>query len=186
MHDTHYNPVFWGVFGKESKLPGIEKINVSMTRTVAYAISQRDSVASYLKTLGINKPIHIGETGWASASNGHYGNKGSKATDEYKEAIFYKNMREWTNKEGMSCFYFEAFDEPWKDAQNPGGSENYFGLFTADGKAKYALWDLVDKGVFKGLTRGGKSITKTYNGNKDNFLLEVQLPPVKNEITVNH
>ena len=37
----------------------------------------------------------------------------------------------------MSCFYFEAFDEPWKDAHNKGGSENYFGLFTVDGKAKY-------------------------------------------------
>ena len=86
----------------------------------------------------------------------------------------------------MSCFYFEAFDEPWKDAQNSGGSENYFGLFTADGKAKYVLWDLVDKGVFEGLTRGGNPITKTYNGNKEALLLEVELPPVKKEITKNH
>ncbi|MGK0386697.1 MAG: exo-beta-1,3-glucanase (GH17 family) [Patiriisocius sp.] len=186
MHDTHYNPVFWGVFGEEFKLSGIEKVNIAMKRSIAYAMSQRDSVASYMKSLGINKPIHIGETGWASFSNGHYGNKGAKATDEYKSAIFYKNMREWTNKDSMACFYFEAFDEPWKDAQNVGGSENHFGLFTADGKAKYALWDLVDKGVFKGLTRNGKPITKTYNGNKENLLLEVQLPPLKSEITLNH
>ncbi len=184
MHDTHYNPVFWGVFGDEVKLTGIEKVNVAMKRTQDYAISQRDSVASYIKSLGIEKPIHIGETGWASASNGHYGAKGSKATDEYKAAIFYKNMRDWTKSEGMSCFYFEAFDEPWKDAQNAGGSENYFGLFTAEGKAKYALWDQVDKGVFEGLTRGGKPITKTYNGAIENLLLEVQLPPIKSEIIV--
>jgi exo-beta-1,3-glucanase (GH17 family) len=186
MHDTHYSPVFWGVFGEEAKLTSVNKIDAAMKRTKDYAISQRDSVASYLKTIGQNKPIHIGETGWASASNGLYGAKGSKATDEYKQAIFYNNMRDWTNGEGMSCFYFEAFDEPWKDAQNPGGSENYFGLFTAEGKAKYVLWDLVDKGVFNGLTRGGKPIIKTYNGDKDNLLLEVQLPPVKSEITVTH
>lgn len=186
MHDTHYNPVFWGVFGEESKLSGIKKVNKAMKRATAYAISQRDSVAAYMKSLGIEKPIHIGETGWASVSNGHYGPKGSKATDEYKEAIYYKNMREWTNREGMSCFYFEAFDEPWKDAHNKEGSENHFGLFTVDGKAKYAIWDLVDKGVFDGLTRGGNPITKTYNGNKENLLLEVQLPPVKKEITANH
>ena len=186
MHDTHYNPVFWGVFGKETQLSSLKRIDIAMNRAKKYAVSQLDSVASYMKNLGIDKPIHVGETGWASASNGFYGTKGSKATDEYKEAIFYNNMRQWTNQNNMSCFYFEAFDEPWKDAQNIGGSENYFGLFTVDGKAKYVLWDLVDQGVFDGLTRGGKPITKTYNGNKEALLLEVELPPVKLEITKNH
>ena len=182
MHDTHYNPVFW--YTKEEK-PNIEKINNIMLRARDYAVSQYDSVANYVNSLGIKKPIHIGETGWATFSNGLYGNKGSKATDEYKEALFYRHMREWTTKTGISCFYFEAFDEIWKDAPNPGGSENHFGLFTIDGKAKYALWDLVDKGVFDGLARNKKTITKTYNGNKDSLLLEVHVPPFKkNNITL--
>jgi exo-beta-1,3-glucanase (GH17 family) len=176
MHDTHYNPVFW--YTKEEK-PNIEKVNNIMLRARDYAVSQYDSVANYVKSLGIKKPIHIGETGWATFSNGLYGNKGSKATDEYKEALFYKHMREWTAKAGISCFYFEAFDEVWKDAPNPKGSENHFGLFTIDGKAKYALWDLVDEGVFDGLGRNKNSITKTYNGNKDSLLLEVHVPPFK-------
>ena len=182
MHDTHYNPVFW--YTKEEK-PNIEKINNIMLRARDYAVSQYDSVANYVNSLGIKKPIHIGETGWATFSNGLYGNKGSKATDEYKEALFYRHMREWTTKTGISCFYFEAFDEIWKDAPNPGGSENHFGLLTIDGKAKYALWDLVDKGVFDGLARNKKTITKTYNGNKDSLLLEVHVPPFKkNNITL--
>ena len=176
MHDTHYNPVFW--YTKEEK-PNIEKVNNIMLRARDYAVSQYDSVANYVNSLGIKKPIHIGETGWATFSNGLYGNKGSKATDEYKEALFYRHMREWTTKTGISCFYFEAFDEIWKDAPNPGGSENHFGLLTIDGKAKYALWDLVDKGVFDGLGRNKKTITKTYNGNKDSLLLEVHVPPFK-------
>ena len=180
MHDTHYNPVFW--YTKEEK-PNIEKVNNIMLRARDYAASQYDSVANYLKSLGIKKPIHIGETGWASFSNGLYGNKGSKATDEYKEALFYWHMREWTAKAGISCFYFEAFDEVWKDAPNPKGSENHFGLFTIDGKAKYALWDLVDEGVFDGLGRNKNSITKTYNGNKDSLLLEVHVPPFKKNNT---
>lgn len=182
MHDTHYNPIFWGVFGKETQLSSLKRIDLAMNRANTYAISQLDSVARYIKSLGINKPIHIGETGWASASNGFYGAKGSKATDEYKESIYYNNIRQWTNQNHMSCFYFEAFDEPWKDAHNKGGSENYFGLFTVDGKAKYVLWDLVDQGVFDGLTRGGKPITKTYNGNKEALLLEVELPPTKEQL----
>jgi len=182
MHDTHYNSVFWGVFGNETELSSLKRIDIAMNRANTYAISQVDSVARYIKSLGIYKPIHVGETGWASASNGFYGAKGSKATDEYKESIYYNNIRQWTNENNMSCFYFEAFDEPWKDAHNKGGSENYFGLFTVDGKAKYALWDLVDQGVFDGLTRGGNPITKTYNGNKEALLLEVELPPTKNKL----
>ena len=180
MHDTHYNPVFW--YTNEEK-PNIEKVNNIMLRARDYAVSQYDSVANYVKSLGIQKPIHIGETGWASFSNGLYGNKGSKATDEYKEALFYEHMREWTAKAGISCFYFEAFDEVWKDAPNPKGSENHFGLFTIHGKAKYALWDLVDEGIFDGLGRNKNSITKTYNGNKDSLLLEVHVPPFKKNNT---
>jgi hypothetical protein len=179
MHDTHYNPVFWGVLPEEENLSKEDKIKATMQRARAYAVSQYDSVKKYMNSLGVDKPIHIGETGWASHSNGHYGPGKANATDEYKEALFYQAMRDWTAKEGMSCFYFEAFDENWKDVQNPGGSENHFGLFTIDGKAKFALWDLVDNGAFKGLKRGANSITKTYKGNREQLLEEVTVPYTK-------
>lgn len=186
MHDTHYNPVFWGVLHKEKGLSNTEKIDKAMNRALSYAVSQYDSVASYIKTLGVKKPIHIGETGWASFSDRHYGPEGARATDEYKQALYYHKMREWATQNKIKCFYFEAFDEPWKDAQYPNGSENFFGLFTVDGKAKYALWDAVDNGIFKGLKRGKNKITKTYDGKITDLLLDVQMPPVKNEIMVNH
>jgi hypothetical protein len=150
-----------------------------MKRSLEYAISQYDSVRSYVDQFSPGKPIHIGETGWASSSNELYGKEGSKATDEFKEGIYNQLMREWTDSMKMSCFYFEAFDEPWKDAGNPGGSENHFGLFTVDGKAKYAIWNLLDQGVFKGLQRGGNEILKTYNGDEEELLKQVELPPRK-------
>ena len=177
MHDTHYNPQFWGVLKEEEHLSEREKIEAAMVRARDYAISQYESVKRYLDSLGISKPIHIGETGWADQSNEFYGKQGSKATDEYKAAIFYKHMRAWTNKAGISCFYFEAFDEQWKDANNPQGSENHFGLINLQGQAKFVLWDLVDKGAFKGLTRDGKPISKTYDGNRDLMWKEIQVPP---------
>ncbi len=186
MHDTHYNPAFWGNFEGEESLSDTAKIAAAMTRAKDYAISQYQSVAKYMNGLGIKKPIHIGETGWASACNGHYGASGSKATDEYKEGLYYQMMREWTNREKIACFYFEAFDEIWKDAANPGGSENHFGLFTIDGKAKYAIWDLVDKGVFKGLTRDGNPVVKTHEGNKASLLQQVPLPPVRQGKAAGH
>jgi hypothetical protein len=138
-----------------------------------------------MKNLGVNKPIHIGETGWATFSGGFYGTNGAKATDEYKEALFHKLIRDWTNNNNIACFYFEAFNEPWKDAQNPTGSENHFGLFTVEGKAKYALWNMVDKGVFDGLGRNGKPVTKTYDGDKEALMKDVLVPPTEME-TMNH
>jgi exo-beta-1,3-glucanase (GH17 family) len=187
MHDTHYNPKFWGVLESEKELTKLEKIDAVMNRSLEYAISQYESTKKYMNGLGVNKPIHIGETGWATVSNGFYGASGAKATDEYKEGIYHQLIREWTNKNNIACFYFEAFDEPWKDAVNPEGSENHFGLFTVEGKAKYPLWEMVDQGIFKGLTRGGNEITKTYNGNLEALMEEVTLPPIMKEIPVlNH
>jgi exo-beta-1,3-glucanase (GH17 family) len=183
-HDTHYSPDYWindaTVYDSD-----LEKIEAAMLRAKNYAISQYEGVQSFIDSIKINKPIHIGESGWATQSNDLYGSNGSKATDEYKAALYYKHLREWTNKAGISCFYFEAFDENWKDAENPGGSENHFGLFTVDGKAKYALWDLVDKGVFDGLTRNGKPITKTYNGNIEELMKDVLVPDTKAELINN-
>lgn len=182
MHDTHYNPEFWGVPENESQLSDIEKIDAAMVRSLEYAKSQYKSVANYLKSIGANKPIHIGETGWSSFSDGYFGSHGSRSNDEFKESLYYKHMRDWTNASGLSCFYFEGFDEPWKGGENPGNSEKHFGLFTVDGKAKYALWDLVDKGVFKGLSRNGNPITKTYGGDKEALMKDVLVPPTAKEI----
>ena len=174
-HDTHYAPAYW-VNDSVNHETDLQKIEAAMLRAKTYAMSQYDGVKSYIDSLKINKPIHIGESGWASVSSGFYGKNGSKATDEYKAALYYKHIRDWTNEVGMACFFFQAFNEKWKDDQNPSGSENHFGLFTLDGKAKYALWDLVDQGVFDGLTRNGNPITKTYNGSKEELMKDVLVP----------
>jgi len=85
MHDTHYNPEFWGVLQSEQELSDTKKIDAAMLRARDYAKTQYDSVYNYMKRLGVDKPIHIGETGWATYSKVLYGQAGSKATDEYKE-----------------------------------------------------------------------------------------------------
>jgi exo-beta-1,3-glucanase (GH17 family) len=182
-HNSHYNPQFWWEPEELRNATDAEKIDKAMVRAIDFAKRQYDSVSNYMKSLGVNKPIHIGETGWATVSNGYYGPNGSKASDEYKEHLYHKLMREWTNEAGISCFYFEAFDEPWKDSHNPKGSENHFGLITVDGKAKYALWDLVDKGIFEGLTRDGNPITKTYGGSKEELMKDVLVPPTQEEMS---
>ena len=178
-HNTHYNPDFWQTSSNENHFDELQKVETAMVRAQLFAQKQYENVKAYVHAISPNKPIHIGETGWASSSDGHYGIHGSKASDEYKQALYYQSMRAWTNKENITCFYFEAFDEPWKDSHNKNGSENHFGIFTVDGKAKFALWNLVDEKVFSNLKRDGNKIEKTYSGDKESLLKTVLAPPKK-------
>lgn len=177
FHNTHYNPDFWNRSNKNESQTTIETVDTAMVSAQEFAKMQYENVVNYVKSINPKKPVHIGETGWASSSDGFYGSDGSNAADEYKQAMYYKSMREWTNKEKITCFYFEAFDENWKD-KNLMGSENHFGLINQQSEAKYALWDLVDKGVFKGLTRNGKPIVKTQNGDEKTLKMKVKIPPL--------
>ena len=175
-HNSHYSPDFWKVPKYEQKLSKKDKVNSAMNRALNFAKNQYYNVSEYVKSIDSTKTIHIGETGWATISDGHYGKDGSRATDEYKQGLYYNLLREWTNKEGISCFYFEAFDEQWKDVQNAQGSENHFGLFTLKGEAKFPIWNLVDEGIFKDLKRGGNPIIKTFDGKKEALMKTVLVP----------
>jgi exo-beta-1,3-glucanase (GH17 family) len=185
FHETHYIPEFWGVPDEESGLSPLEQADAAMLRAVDVAKAQYSQVKEYMISLGVEKPIHIGETGWATVDNHLFGDSGTKAADEYKQKRYYELMREWTKEENISCFYFEIFDEQWKDRDNPDGSENHFGLINLRGEAKYALWNLVDEGVFSGLSRGGYPISKTYEGDKATLLAEVNAPPLKAGMAMN-
>lgn len=182
MHNTYYNPDFWGVPDSELHLSDLEKVHAAMDRSLEFAVKQFNDVVAYMHSLGIDKPVHIGETGWATISNEKYGETGTRATDEYKSGLYYKMMREWSDANNITVFYFEAFDEPWKDAANPLGSENHFGLINLQAQAKFPIWDLVEQGVFEGLTRDGQPITKTYGGNRDALMKDVLPPPSAREI----
>ena len=93
-------------------------------------------------------------------------------------------MRDWEKSSGMSVFYFEAFDEQWKDPHDVNGSENHFGLIALDNTVKYALWDLVDQKAFEGLTRGGKPLIKSYQGDQSLLMKDVLLPPFKSKMGI--
>ncbi len=178
FHDTHYNPTFWKTVPSEDNLTKEEQIDFAMEQAVSYAQAQYNQVKAYVASLGIDKPIHIGETGWSSNAIDLFDEKGSGAADEYKQALYYAKMLAWTKANNISCVYFSAFDEPWKDPNGLAASENNFGLFTVDGNAKYALWSLVDEGVFKGLSReeNGAGIGKTYDGELATLLEKTNLP----------
>ena len=177
FHDTHYNSSFWLESQKNIEhLDAKVRIELAVQSAVDYAVFQYQAVESYVESLGVQTPIHIGETGWATASENLYGTSGTQAADEYKQALYYRKMSDWTIANGASCFYFEAFDEPWKDAPRPMGSENHFGLIDVEGTLKYALWDEYDSGVFKGMTRDDKPLKKSFNGAFEEMFSTVKVP----------
>lgn len=181
FHDSHYNPDYWLGPAEEEGFDDMEKIHAAMLRARDYALFQYQAVEAYMQKVGVDKPIHVGETGWATACGFSYGASGSRAADEYKQKLFYDLIRDWTAGAGISCFFFEAFDEPWKDSANELGSENHFGLFDVQGRAKYVLWDQVEEGLFKGLTRGGNPIVKSFGGEISRLMETVHLPPSVND-----
>jgi len=178
FHDTYYNPVFWNLSSGSEDLSKKDIIKKAIQKSVEYELGQFNSVQEYIHGIDSSKQVHIGETGWSSVASDLYGYGGTEAADEYKLGLYYKMITDVCLAKSISCFYFSAFDEPWKDSQNENGSENHFGLFTVHGEAKYPLWEKVDQNVFDGLSRGGNPIKKTFNGDLDALLETSNLPPI--------
>ena len=77
-----------------------------------------------------DKPVVITEAGWTTAANG----RGIEAwnANEDLQAAYYQQLLEWTTKEKILTFVFEAFDEPWKGSNDPLEPEKHWGLFTVE------------------------------------------------------
>ena len=183
FHDSHYNAEFWLEETGMDSLTTEKRVDAAMDRAIGHAIKQFEAVEAYMQSLGIKKPIHIGETGWASVSDGLYGPKGSHAADEVKQALYYNKINRWSKDNKVTTVYFSAFDEPWKDPNGPNATENNFGLFTVEGKAKYALWEAVDQKLLQGLSRedNDPAIQKTFDGDHGAVWSTVLTPKSKSE-----
>ncbi|MFP4540662.1 MAG: glycosyl hydrolase family 17 protein [Opitutales bacterium] len=177
FHDSYYYPTFVWADPAEAVLPVAEQKARAVARALSHQKDQVAAVQRYLREHGIEKAIHIGETGWATRDDASYGDEGTRAADEYTSKLFHDAVRAWTQSEGMSCFYFQAFDEPWKSS-TPDGSESHFGLFTNEGQAKAVIWPLVDAGIFEGLGRNGNPVTKTFGGDPARLMETVKAPRV--------
>ncbi|MGB5242891.1 MAG: glycosyl hydrolase family 17 protein [Lutimonas sp.] len=87
-----------------------------------------------------NKPVVITEAGWATNSNG----KGidQEHVSEENQEIYYNDLVNWTSKEKILTFIFEAFDEPWKGSPEPTEPEKHWGLFKVDRTPKEVMKNL--------------------------------------------
>ncbi|MFT6865392.1 MAG: exo-beta-1,3-glucanase (GH17 family) [Cyclobacteriaceae bacterium] len=100
---------------------------------IDYTIENYKSVAEKYP----HKPVVITEAGWATNSNGR-GIKPENVSEAY-QAIYYNDLMDWSQKEGILTFVFEAFDEPWKGSDEPMEPEKHWGFFTVDRKPKLVM-----------------------------------------------
>jgi len=87
-----------------------------------------------------NIPTVITEAGWATNSNGR-GIYPENVSEDLQK-IYYNDLMNWTNKEKILTFVFEAFDEPWKGSEEPLEPEKHWGLFTVERKPKKVMKNL--------------------------------------------
>tara|TARA_R110000868_G_scaffold229207_2_gene482226 strand:+ start:6309 stop:7247 length:939 start_codon:yes stop_codon:yes gene_type:complete len=84
-----------------------------------------------------DKPVVITEAGWATNSNGR--GIDQEHVNEENQEIYYNDLVEWTTKEEILTFVFEAFDESWKGSPEPMEPEKHWGLFKVDRTPKRAM-----------------------------------------------
>jgi exo-beta-1,3-glucanase (GH17 family) len=94
-------------------------------------------------------PLVITEAGWATRSNG----RGMHAHDanQAHQVRYLEALLPWAAAQGMLCFVFEAFDEPWKGSPDPLEPEKHWGLYTVEREPKLAALSLV------AMARAGKA-----------------------------
>lgn len=99
--------------------------------SLAYSIANITKV----KTALPEASIVITEAGWPSIASEF----GERASEE-KQAQYYKQLSLFSEKNNITTFFFEAFDEDWKGAaNNPLGAEKHWGLFNIDRTPKEVM-----------------------------------------------
>lgn len=96
-----------------------------------------DSVISgynYIKSLYPNKEIVITETGWATKSN--HSHSQSDIANESNQKTFNSVIGKWSERMKITCFFFEAFDEPWKGSSDPFEPEKHWGYYDVNRRPK--------------------------------------------------
>jgi exo-beta-1,3-glucanase (GH17 family) len=80
----------------------------------------------------------ITEAGWASTAV-DFGERAGQT----EQKRYYHEVCRWAQRENITLFFFEAFDESWKgDPNNAAGAEKHWGLFTEDRRPKLVMQDL--------------------------------------------
>jgi exo-beta-1,3-glucanase (GH17 family) len=141
--DAYYGSWPW----QQEAVPAEQRAQAMMDAALAYAKESVRAVRTTLAGRGLELPIVIGEWGWKSATKFTIADAPEQAIERFfahpmNQKIFYEAVMAWVYGAARdadrpdAAFYFEAFDEPWKDG------DDHWGLFDVERRPKYLMWGL--------------------------------------------
>jgi len=102
-----------------------------------------------------NKSMIIGETGWPSKGE----TRGEAIPSEQNQKKYLADFLKMADTNDINYFYFEIFDEKWKNKEGQVGSN--WGLYHSDGSLKQHLTDLIPQKAQNGLQRPPRQVGST-------------------------
>lgn len=138
--DTEYpdSELYWD--WKQLNVPaGPARATAMMDASIVELKKQYQTSRSALNSIGLDKmPIVIGETGWKARVTGDQ----RLRAHPVNQKMYFERLETWRREARLSgsgpanIFYFEAFDEPWKQG------DDGWGLFNVNRKARYVIQNL--------------------------------------------
>jgi exo-beta-1,3-glucanase (GH17 family) len=132
--DTWFDPTRWQ--WKFTEVPQAQRAVAMMDAAMAETRRQYQEARSYLDSKGLTYiPIIVGETGWNAVDVGRQRFRAHPVNQK----MYLDRLQAWVT-EGRGggnapkqVFYFEAFDEPWKQG------DDKWGLFNVNRQARYVV-----------------------------------------------
>ena len=131
--DTYFDPGRWD--WQQKAVPEAQRASAMMAAALAESKAQYTLARNHLDRKGLaNIPITIGETGWNAVDLGRLPFRAHPVNQK----MYYDLLTTWAaeGKAGAgpkAIFYFEAFDEAWKQG------DDKWGLFNAARQARYVI-----------------------------------------------
>jgi len=143
--DTFYDPTKYD--WRQKSVPEGQRAQAMIDATITEAKKQFEDARAGLVKFGLgNLPMVIGETGWAAVdTNG--GPSLAFRAHPVNQKMYFDALQVWATQgrrdvQGpRAIFFFQAFDEPWKQG------DDGWGLFNAQRQARYTVQSLGTCGV---------------------------------------
>ncbi len=132
--DTVFAPDLWD--WQQKAVPAAQRATAMMNAAIAATKKDYQAARDFLDAKNLQAvPIVIGETGWNAVDVG----KLAFRAHPVNQKMYFDRLQAWvaearrTGNGPKTVFYFEAFDEPWKQ------SDDKWGLFNVNRQARYAV-----------------------------------------------
>ncbi|TAG00207.1 MAG: hypothetical protein EAZ43_14155 [Betaproteobacteria bacterium] len=137
--DSVYSPDLWD--WRQASVPASRRAAAMVSAAVARAKFEYAAVRAHMDSLGLKAmPIVIGETGWqADPAMVPF------RSHPVNQKMYVDAMNAWSASGAgpRAIFHFEAFDEPWKEA------DDKWGLFNVKRQARIVVQDLYPRELWE-------------------------------------